>query len=127
MKVIQRVFALVAVVFGLVTIVAGSRVLAGTEPGYIVFRPLLFYNVVMGAVYIAAGVAAWRSAAHGKYSAAAIFILNLLVLGAVGYLYASGGAVAMESLRAMTLRTVVWLVLFLGFMWVSHRNNLSKY
>jgi len=82
---------------------------------------------MMGMVYVAAGVIAWRSVDRGKYAAATIFVLNFLVLGAVGYLYAAGSAVAMESLHAMILRTVVWLVLFLGLAWMSHRNYLSDF
>lgn len=123
-QVIQRVFALVAALFGLVTIIAGGRVLSGGDPGYVVFLPLLVYNTAMGVAYVAAGAMAWRSAERGKYAAATIFILNLLVLGAIGYLYMTGGSVAMDSVRAMVLRTVVWLVLFLGLAWVSHRNQL---
>ena len=122
---IQGVFSLVAALFGLVTIIAGSRVLAGADPGYIVFRPLLIYSTAMGMAYVAAGVIAWRSVDRGKYAAATIFVLNLLVLGAIGYLYATGNAVAIDSIRAMTLRTVVWLVQFLALAWMSHRNYLS--
>lgn len=125
MRIIQGAFALLAALFGLATIVAGVRVLAGSDPGYIVFRPLLIYNTAMGLAYVVAGVIVWRSFDQGKYAAAAIFILNFLVLGAIGYLYATGGAVAIDSLRAMILRTVVWLVLFLGLAWMSHRNYLS--
>ena len=125
LRVIQGIFALVAVLFGLATIIAGGRVLAGADPGYVVFRPLLIYNAAMGIAYVAAGVIAWRSLDRGKYAAATIFVLNFLVLGAICYLYATGSAVAIDSLRAMTLRTVVWLVLFLGLAWLSHRNYLS--
>ena len=46
---------------------------------------------------------------------------NLCVLGAIGYLYSTGGAVAVDSLRAMTLRTGVWLVLFLALAWLRTR------
>ena len=46
-RIIQRVLALAAASFGLVTIIAGVRVLAGSDPGYIVFRPLLIYNTAM--------------------------------------------------------------------------------
>jgi hypothetical protein len=46
-----------------------------------------------------------------------IFTLNCLVLGVIGYLYASGGGVAIESLRAMSFRTAVWLALWFGFMY----------
>ena len=124
-RIVQWVSALVAALFGLVTIVAGARVLAGSDPGYIVFRPLLIYNTAMGAAYVAAGVIAWRNAEPGKYAAAAIFVLNLLVWGAIAYLYAAQSSVAIESLRAMTLRTVVWLGLFLALAWVSRRSARS--
>ena len=114
--------ALAAALFGLATIIAGSRVLTGSDPGYIVFRPLLIYNTAMGIAYVAAGIIAWRSFDRGKYAAATIFVLNFLVLGAIGYLYATGSAVAIDSIRTMILRTVVWLMLFLGLAWMSHRN-----
>jgi hypothetical protein len=123
-RIIQGVLAFAAALFGLATIIAGARVLFGSDPGYIVFRPLLIYNTAMGAAYVAAGIIAWRSLDQGKYAAATIFVLNFLVLGTIGYLYVTGSAVAIESLRAMILRTVVWLVLSLGFAWMSHRNNL---
>ncbi len=91
------------------------------------FRPLLIYNTAMGIAYVAAGVIAWHNLDRGKYAAATIFVLNLLVLGATGYLYAAGGAVAIDSLRGMIFRTVAWLVLFLGMVWMSHRNHLSEF
>jgi preprotein translocase subunit SecG len=122
---IQRVLALAAALFGLVTIFAGARVLAGSDPGYIVFRPLLIYNTAMGIAYVVAGVIAWRSLDRGKYIAATIFVLNLLVLVAIGFLYTSGRAVAVDSLRAMAFRTVVWFLLFLGLAWMSHRDHRS--
>ena len=127
MKIIQGVLALAAALFGLATIIAGSRVFTGSDPGYIVFRPLLIYNTAMGIAYVAAGVIAWRNLDRGKYAAATIFVLNLLVLGTTGYLYAAGSAVAIESLRAMIFRTVAWLVLFLGMVWMSHRNHLAEF
>jgi hypothetical protein len=111
--VIQNIAASVAVLFGVATILAGSRVLLGSDPGYEVFTPLLIYNTAMGAFYIAAGVTIWRSVTRGRYFAGAIFLLNLLVLAIIIVLYRGGAAVAMESLRAMTFRTVVWLALFL--------------
>lgn len=45
-------------------------------------------------------------------------VLNLTALGSVGLLYASGGAVAVGSLRAMAFRTAVWLVLFGALAWM---------
>jgi hypothetical protein len=122
-RLIQRALALVAVLFGIATIVAGGRVLAGSDPGYIVFRPLLIFNTAMGLAYVIGGVVAWRSSKPGAYVAAVIFCLNCAVLVMIGYLYETRDVVAVESLRAMTLRTVVWLALFLGLGWVSRAES----
>ncbi len=119
----RKVLAGIAMLFGLVTIFAGTRVLRGADPGYIVFRPLLLYNTVMGFVYAGVGVTIWRRLDPGRKGAATIFLLNLLVLGAIVMVYLSGGAVAVESLRAMTLRTGVWLLLFLGLRRLGRRAD----
>ncbi|MFP4611572.1 MAG: hypothetical protein ACLFQT_11170 [Thiohalophilus sp.] len=122
LRTLQKILALIAGLFGAATIFAGSRVLTGSDPGYVVFLPLLVYNTVMGFIYIGVGIVAWRNVHYGRYGAAAVFILNLLVLAAVWLFYNSGGAVAVDSLRAMTLRTVVWLLLFMGLFWLSRRS-----
>ncbi len=125
-RLMQNILALVAVVFGLVTIVSGSRVLLGADPGYIVFQPLLLFNTAMGFIYVGAGVAAWRNLARGRTTAGAIFALNLVVLAATAALYSSGDSVAIESVRAMTLRTVVWLALFAGFAWLMRASAVRR-
>ncbi|MGE0875134.1 MAG: hypothetical protein AB7O31_10750 [Burkholderiales bacterium] len=114
--------ALLAVLFGAMTILAGVRVLSGTDPGYVVFLPLLIYNTVMGFAYVAVGAISWRSLDRGKRGAFAIFALNLVVLAATGIAHASGGEVAIDSVRAMTLRTVVWLAIFSGLWWLGRRR-----
>ena len=107
MKITHNALALVAVLFGLVTIFAGTRVLLSSDPGYIVYRPLLIYNAVMGIVYVSAGIIALQNVKQGMYVAAVIFALNLVVLSAIYYLYTEGSSIAIDSLRAMTLRTAV--------------------
>lgn len=122
MKIIKVALILVAALFGLLTIFAGARVLLGSDPGYIVFRPLLIFNTVMGIVYLVAAIIAWRNLKQGMYMAAAIFVLNLIVLLTIYFLYTKGNTVAVDSLRAMSLRTIVWLVLFIGLGWISSRK-----
>ena len=123
MNAIRRALAVVAVLFGIATLVAGGRVLLGADPGYVVYRPLLAYNTAMGAAYVAAGLLAWVDARRATYLAAAIFVLNGLVLGVIAWRYTHAGDVAVESLRAMTLRTGVWLVLFLAWAWPGRRRS----
>ncbi len=125
MRIVRTIVVAVAVLFGVVTLIAGGRVLLGSDPGYEVFRPLLIYNTTMGLAYLAAGVTVLCSANAGRYAAGAIFLLNLLVLVGIFVLYRSGGAVAVDSLRAMTLRTAVWLALFLGVAWLARRQGAN--
>lgn len=110
----QRIVAILACVFGVVTLFAAGRVLSGIDPGYVVYRPLLLYNAGMGVAYVAAGILVWRSIGVGKYAAGIIFVLNLLVFLAVVLIHRDGGAVATESLRAMAFRTLAWLLLFVA-------------
>ena len=121
----QRALALLAAAFGVVTLVAGTRVLAGAAPGYVVFRPLLWFNTVMGVAYLAAAFAIWRGTALGRRAALAIFALNLVVLAAVTVLHVSGAAVAATSLGAMSLRTGFWLALWLALSRLARRTTNS--
>ena len=121
----QRALALLAAAFGVVTLVAGTRVLAGADPGYVVFRPLLWFNTVMGVAYLAAAFAIWRGTALGRRAALAIFALNLVVLAAVTVLHVSGAAVAATSLGAMSLRTGFWLALWLALSRLTHLGTGS--
>jgi hypothetical protein len=119
----QLLVAVVALVFGLVTLWAGGTVLAGRDTGYVVYQPLLLFNTVMGVAYLAAGVIAWRRALWGRHAAAVILVLNVLVLGGVIYLYRTGAEVAVDSVRAMSLRSIVWLMLLLALAWMSRTRR----
>lgn len=118
---VQRVAAAVAIVFGLATLVAGGSVLAGRDPGYLVYRPLLIFNTVMGSGYLVAGGIAWKRVSLGRNAAAVILGLNLLALGRVALLHRSSAVVAIDSVRAMILRSAVWLALLLVLVWASRR------
>jgi hypothetical protein len=122
-NIIQGILSLIPVLFGITTIIVGIGVVAGSEPGYKVFRPLLIYNTFMGLVYVIAGILAWRNINRGKYASAGIFILNLLVLGTISYIYVLGNDIAIESVRAMIFRTSIWFSLFVSYMWLSYRNK----
>ena len=120
---VTKVIAVAAITFGLATLGAGGTVLAGRNPGYVVYRPLLVFNTVMGAAYVAAGVLAWRRIAIGRNAAAVILALNVIVLAGVIYLYRTGAAVAVDSVRAMSFRTAVWLMMFVALAWMSRSRG----
>lgn len=115
----RRIAAVVAVLFGLASVGAGGSVLAGRDPGYLVHVPLVMFNTAMGLLYAFTGILAWRGAAAHRALAAAIAGVNAVVLAYIVLLYRSGGGTAIDSVRAMVLRTVVWVVLLLLFLWTN--------
>ncbi len=119
----ERAAAVVAVVFGIATILAGGSVLLGRDPGYLVYRPLLIFNTAMGFVYAGTGLAAWRRDGAAVTAAMAILVVNIAVLVRVVYLFlTTRDMVAEDSVRAMTLRTMVWLILWALLGWVQRKK-----
>ncbi|MBM3908300.1 MAG: hypothetical protein FJ363_09545 [Gemmatimonadetes bacterium] len=122
----ERAAALIGVVFGLATLVAGGTVLLGRDPGYIVYRPLLVFNTVMGLVYLYAGVEAWRRQAAGRTLAGLIATVNAGVLCWIVYLFqTTRDVVANDSVHAMTLRVSVWVALYAVLAWVWRRKRAA--
>ena len=80
------------------------------------------FNTLMGALYIGVGVLVWRRTRPAHLATAGIVVANLLVLAYVMILYRSGGAIAIDSVRAMVLRSGVWLVLLLMVLWSRSRS-----
>jgi len=116
----QRVIAVLAICFGLLTIVIGAQTLLGySDPGYVVFLPLLVFNTVMGSIYAVSGFMIWQDLNFGTTAAKMVFLINLAVLVLIFIVYLMGGAVATESLKAMSFRTIVWLVLWCGLLWIQ--------
>lgn len=122
-KLLQTVFALVALLFGAATLFAGGRVLGGADPGYTVFLPLLLYNTGMGLAYVATAFLIWRQLPRALPASLTIVSLNLLVLVIAGFLLQTEQGVAEQSFRAMVLRTGVWLVLLVGVAWLLRRRS----
>lgn len=121
---LQRLLSTIALLFGLMTLFAGGRVLLlGISPGYAVFKPLLVFNFSMGFAYILVGVLLWRSLTKGRNGAAAIFGINLIMLVSLIALYRNDYAIAVESLRAMSFRTGLWLVIFVVTLFAARHGQ----
>lgn len=107
--------ALLAIVFGLVTIRAGGRVLAGNpaalaEAGhYVPF--VLWFNFLAGFAYVLAGVGLWLRRRWAVVLAAMIAAATVAVFAAFGLHIAMGGAWEARTMAAMPLRSVVWIAL----------------
>lgn len=127
----KKIAASVAVVFSILSIKEGSQVLLGiTLPDYVVLTPLLIYNVAMGGIGVLVGIALWLNHRWALLLTTIVAAAHIIVLFVVGVLYFSGGAAAMHSIQAMSIRVVVWLVIAL-LVWksnqsVGNQNNVNK-
>ena len=100
------VAAVVAIVFGLVTILAGGRALMAPPAGMVPF--VVWFNTLAGLAYVAAGVGLWRSATWAAWLAAGIALATAAVLLAFLWHVVRGGAWMGRTPAAMGLRIVVW-------------------
>jgi len=123
----KKIAASIAVIFSLLTIVEGSQVLLGmTQPAYIVLTPLLIYNVFMGFVGIMTGVALWMNHKKAVILIKIVAGAHFVVLLTIGVIYLATVAVAIQSVQAMSLRVVIWLIIAL-VAWRTNNANKSKY
>lgn len=109
-KWISGTLAIIANLFGLLTIFSGYRVLFGvSDPGYVVFLPLLIFNILMGFIYLIAAWFIWTNLKRGFELSRLIAFMNLGVLIMIGALFlVSDNLIAIDSIYAMSFRTFVW-------------------
>jgi len=109
------VASIIAVVFGILTIKSGGSVLfidgeARRAAGnYVDF--VLWFNFSAGFFYVATGIGIWLKKAWAPAAAITIAALTLLVFVAFGIHIFYGGEYEQRTVAAMTLRSVVWIVI----------------
>ncbi len=106
-----RIAAIAAAGIGLMAVVVGSKVLAGTFiPDYHIIPWLVKYNVTMGIISIITGIMLWLNHRLGVKLTAFVGLAHISVLVLLlAFFY---GVVAGHSIKAMIFRSVTWVVLF---------------
>ena len=109
------ILALVAIVFGIVTVIVGGKTLfGGTEvriaAGNIV-PFVLWFNFVAGFFYVIAGVGLFLWKRWAAQLSAAIAAATITVFIAFGLHISLGGAFEPRTVGAMIIRSVVWIVI----------------
>ncbi len=109
----HRMAAILGIIVGVLTIIAGSKVLLGIpSPNYSVLRWLVIYNVSLGAISLITGIGLWNHRSWGILLSGVItafhgFIFIILIL-----MFILGKTVAFHSIMAMLFRTMAWLGIF---------------
>lgn len=106
------IVALVAIVFGALTVVSGGRVLFGSEAARLAagdYVPLVvWFNFLAGFAYVAAGVGLWRYRPWSAWLALAITVATALMFAVFGAQVAAGGAFEARTVAAMIFRIAIW-------------------
>ena len=107
--------ALVAIAFGIVTVIVGGRTLFGgvetrAAAGNIVSF-VLWFNFVAGFAYVIAGIGIFLSKRWTAYLAAAIAVATIAVFVALGIHIFIGLPFEARTVGAMVFRSAVWVAI----------------
>jgi len=118
-----KIAAILAFIIGGMAIFAGGQALLGKNPGYRVINWLLLYNYTVGilTVFLTA-ILIWNQHRLAIWAAIATFSIHTLVMLILQTTFYD--IVAPDSIQAMTIRIITWL-LILGLMAFQSRRNKS--
>ncbi len=107
-----KALAVVAVLFGLLTVFSGGRTLFGGEAARLaagaIVHFVLWFNFVAGFAYVACGLGLWGRLRWSVPLAVFIAVATGLVFAAFGVHAWNGAAYEARTVGAMALRTVLW-------------------
>ncbi|NJN82421.1 MAG: hypothetical protein HC802_09195 [Caldilineaceae bacterium] len=104
--------SIVAILFGLLTIVSGGLTLFNAEAQQLAgnFVPfVLWFNFLAGFAYVVAGIGLWSMRRWSIWLSIAIAVATLVVFAAFGLRVWAGGSYEMRTVAAMGLRAIIWI------------------
>ncbi|MDT3695879.1 MAG: hypothetical protein ROY99_05755 [Ignavibacterium sp.] len=111
-KNVNIIIAIAAIIFSVFSLIEGSRVLLGLSvPEYVVFTPLLIYNIIMGITGVYVGVQILQQHINALRNSAVISLFHISILITISLLYLFDSVVSIHSVYAMIFRTVFWLII----------------
>ncbi len=121
---LAKIASILAFIIGAMAIFAGAQVLLGNDPGYYVINWLPIYNYTIGilTIFITA-VLIFVNSRFAPIAAIGTFSLHALVMLILQVAYR--GLVAPDSIRAMTIRLIVWAIILI-LMFAQARARMNK-
>lgn len=118
---LNKIAAILAFIIGVMAIFAGGQVLLGILPDYYVIDWLPIYNFVVGiaSAFFTAFVI-WKSSRLALPAAIGTFGLHAVVMVILQTAYHN--VVAPDSIKAMTVRLIIWIIILI-LMIVQQRKN----
>ena len=109
MKILKKVGAILALIIGLMSVMAGSKVLLGIDTkDYNILTWLVYYNVIFGVISVVVAYFIWNNKVIAKSLILFVIAMHFLVFM---YLKFVSNTVAAESIKAMLFRTSIWVLI----------------
>jgi hypothetical protein len=111
-KIFRKIAAALAFIIGVMAIFAGGQVLLGKVMDYYVIDWLPVYNFIVGLISSSlTAILIWRSSKYAMPVAIGTFASHGVVMLVLQTAYRD--VVALDSIKAMTVRLVVWLIILI--------------
>lgn len=107
-----KIASVLAFVIGAMAIFAGAKPLLGSNPGYYVINWLPLYNYTIGVLTVfVTAILIWMNSKAAMPAAIATLSVNAAVILILQTAYR--GIVASDSIQAMTIRVIVWVMILI--------------
>ena len=121
---LNKIAAILAFIIGAMAVFAGGQVLLGKAPDYYVINWLPVYNYTAGilTVFVTA-ILLWTNHRLAMPVAIATFGIHTLVMLILQIVYRD--VVAIDSVMAMTIRMIVWIIILTLIFFQSRKNKVT--
>lgn len=121
------VAGVVAILFGVVTVIAGGRALFGDEAARMAVGAavpfVLWFNFTAGFAYVVAGIGLLTRTRWAVWLSTLIAVSTIAVFLALGVHVISGGAYEIRTAGAMALRSLVWITIAIVARKTTHASE----
>ncbi len=120
-----KIVSVIGFLFSILSIIEGTSVILGVSiPVYIVVPVLLYYNIFFAIVGLGASIGLWLRTKWSVRSAITIALFHSTVLIFVAVFHFVDGTFAIDSVRAMSIRSILWITI--SFVTVKAKSSLAK-
>jgi len=125
-SILTKIAAVLAFIIGAMAVFAGAQVLLGNDPGYYVINWVPIYNYTAGilTIFITA-ILIWRASKLAWFAAITTFSLHTLVMIILQTVHRD--VVAVDSIRAMTIRMIAWAIILVLMFAQSQKDKKAQH
>ncbi|MBE0686376.1 MAG: hypothetical protein IH585_10275 [Anaerolineaceae bacterium] len=124
-SILTKIAAVLAFIIGAMAVFAGAQVLLGNDPGYYVINWVPVYNYTAGilTVFITA-ILIWQGSKLAWFAAITTLSLHTLVMIILQTVHRD--IVAVDSIRAMTIRMIAWVIILALMLAQSQKDKKTR-